>query len=100
MLIGDANAEKLAEEIVALNLNVRQVEAMARARASNNGKSGRKPRSATAKTADMMAFEKRVSDATGLVVSIDHRDNRGTLTIRYRSLDQLDDLVQRLVRGH
>jgi ParB family chromosome partitioning protein len=46
----------------------------------------------------MLAFEKRVSDATGLVVSIDHHDDRGTLTIRYRSLEQLDDLVQKLAR--
>jgi len=100
MLVGDANAKQLAEDIVARNLNVRQVEAMARERANKNEKSGRKPRGAASKTADMLAFEKRVSDATGLVVSIDHHDDRGTLTIRYRSLDQLDDLVQRLVRGH
>jgi ParB family chromosome partitioning protein len=80
---------------------VRQVEAMARERAQKSGKiaSGRKARGSTAKTADMLAFEKRVSDATGLVVSIDHHDDHGTLTIRYRSLEQLDDLVQRLVRG-
>jgi len=44
-------------------------------------------------------IEAAVSDATGLVVSIDHHDDHGTLTIRYRSLEQLDDLVQRLVRG-
>jgi len=97
MLVGEANAEQLADDIVARDLNVREVEAMARARANKNGKN--KPRGAAAKTADMLAFEKRVSDATGLVVSIDHRGNRGTLTIRYRSLEQLDDLVQRLVRG-
>jgi ParB family transcriptional regulator, chromosome partitioning protein len=99
MLVGDSNAAELAEEIVALNLNVRQVEAMARERANKSGKNGRKPHAA-AKTADMLAFEKRVSDATGLVVSIDHHDDRGTLSIRYRTLEQLDDLVQRLVRGH
>jgi ParB family chromosome partitioning protein len=98
MLVGDANAAELAEEIVARKLNVRQVEAMARERANKNGKNGGKPRGAAAKTADMLAFEKRVSDATGLVVSIDHRDDRGTLTIRYRSLEQLDDLVQKLAR--
>jgi ParB family chromosome partitioning protein len=46
----------------------------------------------------MLAFEKRVSDATGLVVSIDHHDDHGTMSIRYRSLDQLDDLVQKLAR--
>jgi len=91
MLVGEANAEQLADDIVARDLNVREVEAMARARANKNGKN--KPRGAAAKTADMLAFEKRVSDATGLVVSIDHRGNRGTLTIRFRSLEQLDDLV-------
>ena len=102
MLVGEPNADALAEEIVARELNVRQVEAMARERAAKSGKqqtSGRKARGSTAKTADTLAFEKRVSDATGLVVSIDHHDDHGTLTIRYRSLDQLDDLVQRLVRG-
>ncbi len=103
MLVGEPNAEELAEEIVARDLNVRQVEAMARERAGKSGKkqaNGRKARGSTAKTADMLAFEKRVSDATGLVVSIDHHDDHGTLSIRYRSLEQLDDLVQRLARGH
>jgi ParB family chromosome partitioning protein len=102
MLVGEPNADELAEEIVARELNVRQVEAMARERAAKSGKqqtSGRKARGSTAKTADMLAFEKRVSDATGLVVSIDHHHDHGTLSIRYRSLEQLDDLVQRLVRG-
>jgi ParB family chromosome partitioning protein len=61
---------------------------------------GRKARGSPAKTADMLAFEKRVSDATGLVVSIDHHDDHGTLSIRYRSLEQLDDLVQKLARKH
>jgi ParB family chromosome partitioning protein len=103
MLVGEPNADELAEEIVALNLNVRQVEAMARERAQSSGKkhaNGRKARGSTAKTADMLAFEKRVSDATGLVVNIDHHDDHGTLSIRYRSLEQLDDLVQKLARKH
>lgn len=103
MLVGDANAEELAEEIVARDLNVRQVEAMARERAGKNGKkqaNGRKARAQAAKTADVRAFEKRVSDATGLVVSIDHHDDHGTLSIRYRSLEQLDVLVQKLARTH
>ena len=103
MLVGEPNADELAEEIVARELNVRQVEAMARERAHKSGKklaNGRKARGSAAKTADMLAFEKRVSDATGLVVSIDHHEDHGTLSIRYRSLEQLDDLVQRLARGH
>jgi ParB family chromosome partitioning protein len=101
MLVGDADAEALAEDIVARDLNVRQVEAMARERAQQSGKkASRKSRGSTAKDADVVAFEKRVSDATGLVVSIDHRDDHGTLTIRYKNFEQLDDLIQRLVRGH
>ncbi len=103
MLVGEPNADELAEEIVARELTVRQVEAMARERAGKSGKkhaNGRKARGSIAKTADVLGFEKRVSDATGLVVSIDHHDDHGTLSIRYRSLDQLDDLVQKLARGH
>ncbi|MGO9698573.1 MAG: ParB/RepB/Spo0J family partition protein [Xanthobacteraceae bacterium] len=100
MLVGAPNAEELAEQIVARGLNVRQVEAMAR-EANEKSKprgGGRKARSGATKTADMLAFERKVSDATGLVVSIDHRGDHGTLTIRYSSLEQLDDLVQKLVR--
>ena len=100
MLIGEPNADELAEEIIARELNVRQVEAMARERAGkSNNQTKRNARGAAAKDADVLAFEKRVSDATGLVVSIDHREDHGTLTIRYGNLEQLDDLVQRLVRG-
>ncbi len=103
MLIGAPNAEELAEEIIARDLNVRQVEAMARARAEKSGKkhqkdaNGRASRAAAAKSADTMALEKRMSDALGLVVSIDDDGGRGgTLSIRYRSLDQLDDVLHRL----
>ena len=41
-------------------------------------------------------WKKRVSDALGLAVSIDHRDPGGIVHIRYRDLDQLDDIVRRL----
>ena len=50
-----------------------------------------------AKDADTAALEKRLSDALGLAVSIDHRGNGGVLRIRYRTLDQLDEVVFRLL---
>src|SRR5262252_2572627 len=93
MLVGEPNAEQLAEEIVARDLNVREVEAMARERAHKSGKkqtNGRRARGAAAKDADTLAFEKRISDATGLVVTINDRKGAGTLTIRYQNLEQLD----------
>jgi ParB family transcriptional regulator, chromosome partitioning protein len=98
MLVGQPNAEELAEEIVARGLNVRQVEAMAREAAEKSGKSqaANKVHRRAEKNANMLALEKRISDALGLVVSIDHRERGGTLTIRYRNLDQLDDVLRRL----
>jgi ParB family chromosome partitioning protein len=43
-----------------------------------------------------MALERRVSDALGLAVTVEHRGESGVLQIRYRSLDQLDEVVRRL----
>jgi ParB family transcriptional regulator, chromosome partitioning protein len=100
MLVGQPNAEKLAEDIVARGLNVRQVEAMARDVADKSGKkhgNARASRRPNGKGADLAALEKRLSDALGLVVSIDEgKRGGGVLSIRYRNLDQLDDVVRRL----
>ncbi len=95
MLVGQPNAEKLAEEIVARGLNVRQVEEIARQESDRIGKPRSHKRSAE-KSADTLALERRLSDALGLVVSIDARGESGVVSIRYRDLDQLDDLAQRL----
>lgn len=96
MLVGHPDAEALAEEIVARGLNVRQVEAMAR-------EGGKKPRTARkqkpGKDADTQAMEKRLSDALGLSVTIDHKGEAGTVHIAYRDLDQLDEVVRRLERS-
>jgi ParB family chromosome partitioning protein len=97
MLIGQPNAERLAEEVVAHGLNVRQVESIARESATKNGKA-RTSRALRRgdKNTNLVALEKRISDALGLAVSIDERKRGGVLTIRYRSLDQLDDVLRRL----
>ena len=55
-----------------------------------------KARGSKLKDSDTVALEKRVSDALGLRVSIDHGDSGGTVHIRYRDLDQLDEIVKRL----
>jgi ParB family transcriptional regulator, chromosome partitioning protein len=97
MLIGQPDAERLAEEIVARGLNVRQVESLAR-EAREAGERGGKTRAVrrAAKNANLVALEKRISDALGLAVSITEAKRGGVLTIRYRSLDQLDDVLRRL----
>jgi ParB family transcriptional regulator, chromosome partitioning protein len=101
MLIGEANAEELAADIVARGLNVREVESMARERAHKSGKKqtgGKRARSASEKDADTLALERRLSDATGFVVTINDREGAGTLSIRYETLEQLDDIIARLDR--
>ena len=98
MLIGQPDAERLAEEIVAHGLNVRQVESLARENAQRGGKSrgARAMRHGAGRNANLVALEKRISDALGLAVTIKEAKRGGVLSIRYRSLDQLDDVLRRL----
>jgi len=96
MLIGHPDAEELAEQIVVRGLNVRQVEAIAREAPKAAKPNARAAQARAAKNADTAALEKRLADALGLAVSIEHRERGGTLAIRYRSLDQLDEVVRRL----
>jgi ParB family chromosome partitioning protein len=103
MLIGQPDAEALAEDIVARGLNVRQVEAIAREAGQKSGKAptnGRKSQHHDQKNPNLIALEKRISDALGLVVSIDDRERGGILSIRYRNLDQLDEVLRRLEKKH
>jgi ParB family chromosome partitioning protein len=89
MLIGQPDADKLANEIVSRGLNVRQVEQIARDK--SKGKTAK-----AAKTADTKAIEKRLSDVLGLIVSLDHAPKGGTLHIKYRDVDQLTEVIRRL----
>ena len=85
------------EDIVARGLNVRQVEALARKDGLAQARE-LKPKRRAAKDADTVALEKRVSDALGLQVSVDHRGEWGILHIHYRNLEQLDEVLRRLER--
>ncbi len=96
-LIGVPDPTASAKRIVEEGLNVRQAEALAHV----EGVPVRKPqktRGGKVKDPDTLALEKRVSDALGLTVNVDHRDHGGTVHIRYSSLDQLDEVVRRLVK--
>ena len=98
MLLGQPNPEQLAESIVKRGLNVRQVENMARVSGRQRGAAPRRAR--PGKDADTAALEKRLGDALGLQVTIDHRANGGgTVEIRYRTLEQLDEIARRLESG-
>lgn len=88
----------LAQRIVAEGLSVRDAEQLANElHDAANARHGAPARLTTPKDADTIDLEKRLSDALGMKVSIDHKSNgKGKLAIRYSSLEQLDLLETRL----
>ncbi len=94
-LIGQPDPEALARAIVEQGLNVRQTEAIAQEHAELTGKIA-KLRTQVGKDANTVALEKRLSDALGLVVTIAHRGKGGELKIRYKTLEQLDEVIRKI----
>jgi len=94
-LLGQPDPETLAQAIVAQGLSVRQAEAVVQERAAKSGKASVR-RARGEKDADTIALEKRLSDTLGLVVTIAHRGNGGEMKIRYKTLDQLDEIIRRI----
>ncbi len=97
-LVGATDPAGLAQKIVDEGLTVRDAEALAQApRPVDAPKVGRPKKD---KDADTLALEKTLSDRLGLAVVIDHKaDGTGELRVRYRSLEQLDEVCRRLQNG-
>lgn len=88
----------LARRIVGEGLSVRQAETLAQ------GPLEPKPSKASApkqpKSADVRAVEQRLEDTLGLKIDLRHGDNEiGELRIKYRNLEQLDEVCRRLESG-
>ena len=101
-LIGSDNAVMLAADAVARQLSVREVERLVRrgqapASAPRRARSERDP----AASADIAAVQSHLEEFLGLSVRIntDADPRSGAVTIRYRTLDQLDLICQRLTGG-
>ncbi|HZT26446.1 MAG TPA: ParB/RepB/Spo0J family partition protein [Pseudolabrys sp.] len=102
LLVGQPNQIEIAQEIIAKELSVRQLEEEMRADGARQAREVRRefrgPVIPTrGKDADTRALEKRLSDALGLDVSVDHKaSGGGTLHIKYKDLDQLDAVLRKL----
>ena len=94
----------LAQEIVSKGLSVRDTEKLVAdeqgreiKHRKDGGKQGQKGFSP--KDADTLALEKEVADQIGMKVSIDMKNaHEGSMKIGFKSLDQLDDVLQRLAQ--
>jgi ParB family chromosome partitioning protein len=100
-LINTPDPGRLADIAFVDGLSVRETEALARR--AVEGPKPSKARSGGAKSgggsADVAALQQDLADALGLNVQLTDRDGKGELTIRYGTLEQLDDLCRRLMRG-
>ena len=94
-LLSVADPDAIARQIVEKGLNVRDVERIAQDEAHGEVKAAVR-RVRADKDADTRALEKALEDVLGIGVRIDHRGEGGELRLRYRSLEQLDALCQRL----
>ncbi len=99
-LINAPNPEALARQVVNGGLSVRETERLARGASEPKGKRAAAAAPAE-KDADTRALEGDLAAALGLGVSIDHASGEegGRLSIRYRSLEQLDRLCALLSSG-
>lgn len=103
-LVGAEDAQALAEHAVARQLSVREVERLARKAASGSTvptqRRARSERDSGA-AADIAAVQSHLEEFLGLSVRIntDADPRSGVVTIRYRTLDQLDLICQRLTGG-
>ena len=84
----------LAKRVVALGLNVRQTEQLAKKliKSANNSVSLSK----FSVDPDTRLIENRLSEKLGLVVKIAHKGECGEVRIKFSSLDQFDSLVEHL----
>src|SRR5579883_592034 len=94
-LLGTSDAEALAGEVIRRGLNVRQTERLAQlAKRKSTGTATTDD--LAPKDADTAALERELTTLLGLKVTIAFDGEGGALTIHYRTLEQLDDVLRRL----
>jgi ParB family chromosome partitioning protein len=106
-LLNAPEPEALAKLVTERGLSVRDAERLAnqakdRRRSAPKATPGRaadKPAAKSgAKHADLLALERDMTERLGLRVTIDAQGSSGVLAIAYRSIDQLDEILDKLSR--
>lgn len=98
-VIGADNPEAIIEDVIARKLSVRDTERLVQK--ERQGDASRKPSHKPMdeeKDVDTSALEADLSRTLGLVVEIRNGNGGGELRIKYRQLEQLDEICRRLSR--
>jgi ParB family chromosome partitioning protein len=100
-LVGRDEAESLAEKAVSDGLSVREMEALTRKPRKSRSDTPSAHSHQSENDADITAVQGHLEEFLGMPVKIttDVTPNTGSVTIRYRTLDQLDLICQRLTGG-
>ena len=93
------NAVEIADRVVKQGLNVRQTEALARRTKSGETAPPAPKRASGAKDADTIDLETTLGNTLGLKVEVMDSGGAGELRLHYQTLEQLDDLCERLSRA-
>ena len=94
-LLGHPNADRLASDIVKQGLSVRDIERLVAEKKPSKGES--KSKKPAEKDTDTRALEKSIADNLGLSVAIQHEKDGGHVRVSYKTLEQLDEVVRRLM---
>lgn len=99
-LVGHAEASQLARKAADERLSVREIEKLAR-RSTARPRPAAPQGASSAENADIAAVQSHLEDFLGMPVRIvtEKSPQQGAITIRYRTLDQLDLVCQRLTGG-
>ena len=95
-LLGVADPARVAKQIVAKGLTVRDVERLSQEKSSTRNPGQTRQKVAPGADADTRALEKTLTDALGMKVEIRHSGETGEVRIRYGTLDQLDAICRML----
>jgi ParB family chromosome partitioning protein len=94
LTINGSRQAELAHQIISRNLSVREAEQLVGQTETTSRKT---PRKQPRKDRDLQALEEELSEILGTTVTLKTaRGGRGKLTIDYASLDQLDNVLQKL----
>ncbi|HHL42828.1 MAG TPA: ParB/RepB/Spo0J family partition protein [Hellea balneolensis] len=95
-ILAAPDPQSLTDAILRDALSVRAAEKWVRTALKAAQNPAQKKDKHRAIDADTRFVEKQLSDHLGLKVELNHKSPGGTLTIRYKTLDELEDLTKRL----
>ncbi|MBT3627543.1 MAG: ParB/RepB/Spo0J family partition protein [Rhodospirillaceae bacterium] len=93
VLLGAENAVEIAHKIVNENLNVRQTEKLMQ---DTNEGASQPVKAKKEKNADLRDLEETLTVRLGLKVTISEKKRGGSVSVQYKTLEQLDELLKKL----